>query len=101
MRRLLNKQLQSSIMLDLSTMPTDALSLRGDVFYSLVEELTSKDIEDLFRIQKISNARCFPGRKIRRQVVQYLIRSYSYKIFHMIISYDSIRSYVFLFLKIS
>jgi hypothetical protein len=59
MRSLLNKQLQSSIKLDLSIMPTDAFSLRGDAFYSLVEELTSKDIEDLFRIQKISNARCF------------------------------------------
>jgi hypothetical protein len=42
-----------------------------------------------------------PGRKIRRQVVQYLIRSYSHKIFHMIMSYDPIRSHVFLFLKIS
>jgi hypothetical protein len=59
MRHLLNKQLQSSMTLDLSIMPTDAFSLRGDAFYSLVEELTSKDIEDLFRIQKISNARCF------------------------------------------
>jgi hypothetical protein len=59
MCRLLNTQLQASMMLDLSTMPTDALSLREDAFYSLVEELTSTDIEDLFRIQKISNARCF------------------------------------------
>ena len=69
MRRLLNKQLQSSMMFDLSTMPIDAFSLRGDAFYSLVVEPTAKDIEDLFRIQNISNARCLPGRKIRRQIV--------------------------------
>ena len=55
----LNKQLHSSNTIDISIIPPDAFSLRGDAFYSLVEELTSKDIEDLLRIQKISNARCF------------------------------------------
>ena len=59
MPRVSNKQSQYSIMIDISMMPTDAFSLRGDAFYSLVEELTSKDVEDLLKIQKISNARCF------------------------------------------
>jgi len=59
MPRLLNKQLHSNNTIDLSIIPTDAFNLRGDAFYSLVEELTSKDIEDLLKIQRISNARCF------------------------------------------
>ncbi|CAF1401633.1 unnamed protein product [Adineta ricciae] len=59
MPRVSNKQSQYSITIDLSMIPTNAFSLRGDAFYSLVEELTSKDVEDLLKIQKISNARCF------------------------------------------
>ena len=59
MPRSLNGQFRSSAALDLSILPTNVFSLRGDAFYSLVEELTSDDIEELLRIQKISNPRCF------------------------------------------
>ena len=59
MSRLFNKQFRSSATFDFSGVPTNVFSLRGDAFYSLVEELTSKDMEELPRIQKISNVRCF------------------------------------------
>ena len=46
-------------MLDLSTVPVNLLSLRGDAFYALVKELTSDDAEELLKMQRISTARCF------------------------------------------
>ena len=59
MSQLNNKRSRSCATLDVAVIPENIFSLRGDAFYSLVEELTSKDIEELLRIQKISNARCF------------------------------------------
>ena len=59
MPRSLNGRFRSSTALDLSVLPTNVFSLRGDAFYSLVEELTSNDIEELLRMQKISNPHCF------------------------------------------
>ena len=58
MPRLVDKPLRSLSITDLSILPTNASFLRGDEFYALVKELTSDDIEELFRIQKVSNARC-------------------------------------------
>ncbi len=43
----------------------------------------------------------YPGRKNRHQIVQDLIRSYTYKIFCKIFSQDPAISYVFVFFKIS
>lgn len=45
--------------LDLSVVPTDVFSLRGNAFYELLERITSEDIKDLLKIQRISTARCF------------------------------------------
>ena len=39
--------------------PADVFNLRGDAFYALVKELTSDDIEELLRLQRIATARCF------------------------------------------
>lgn len=49
----------SSQLIDLSLLPTNVFDLKGDVFYTLIQELTSEDIEQLLRIQRISNARSF------------------------------------------
>jgi len=49
----------SSRLIDLSVVPTNIFNLKGDVFYTLVQELTSEDIEQLLRIQRISSARSF------------------------------------------
>ena len=43
----------------MSIVPSNLFSLRGDPFYQLVEEITSEDIKDLLKIQKISTAQCF------------------------------------------
>ena len=58
MPRPVDKPLRALSKIDLSILPTNAFCLRGDEFYALVKELTSDDIEELFRIQKVSNARC-------------------------------------------
>ena len=63
MSQLFNGRHRPSPTVDLTMLPSDILSLWGDPFYSLVEELTSNDIEDLLRIQKISTARCFLNTK--------------------------------------
>ena len=48
-----------SLALDVSILPTNILSLKGDAFYSLVRELTSEDAEELLKMQRISSVRCF------------------------------------------
>ena len=48
-----------STLLDLSVLPVNLFTLRGDAFYSLVKQLTSDDTEELLTIQRISTARCF------------------------------------------
>lgn len=37
----------------------NVFDLKSDVFYTLVQELPSEDIEQLLRIQRISSARSF------------------------------------------
>ena len=59
MPRLVDKQLRPTADLDFSVLPTNTFDLRGDEFYSFVEEITCEDVQDLLRVQKISNARCF------------------------------------------
>ena len=49
----------SSQLIDLSILPTNVFDLKGDVFYTLIQELTSEDIEQLLRMQRISSARSF------------------------------------------
>jgi hypothetical protein len=53
-----NKQHRySSQAIDLSVVPRDVFSVKSDAFYTLVRELTSEDVEDLLKIQRISTAR--------------------------------------------
>jgi hypothetical protein len=59
MPRLVDKQLRPTADLDFSVLPTNTFDLRGEEFYSFVEEITCGDVQDLLRVQKISNARCF------------------------------------------
>lgn len=49
----------SSKLVDLSVLPLNVFKMKGDAFYKLVEDLTSEDIEDLLKIQRISSARSF------------------------------------------
>ena len=49
----------SSKSIDVSILPNNVFDLKADAFYTLVRELTSEDVEDLFKIQRISSARCF------------------------------------------
>ena len=42
-------------------LPANLFALRGDAFYTLIKELTSEDVEELLKIQRISTARCFLG----------------------------------------
>ena len=53
------RSLSPSPISDLSMVPADVFNLRGDPFYALVRELTSDDIEELLRLQRIATARCF------------------------------------------
>lgn len=53
------KRKHQSLHIDLSVVPSDVFSLRGEPFYQFIEEITSEDIKDLLEIQKISTARCF------------------------------------------
>ena len=55
----LNKKRSRSVALDVSILPANILSLKGDAFYSLVRELTSEDAEELLKMQRISSVRCF------------------------------------------
>lgn len=55
----LNKKRTRSRDLDVSILPANIFSLKGDAFYSLVKELTSEDIEELLKVQRISTVRCF------------------------------------------
>ena len=58
MPRPMDKPLRSLTKIDLSFLLTNASCLRGDEFYAHIKEPTSDDIEELLRIQKVSNARC-------------------------------------------
>ena len=53
------RSLSPSPIFDLSMVPADIFNLRGDAFYALVKELTSDDVEELLRLQRIATARCF------------------------------------------
>lgn len=46
-------------LIDISILPDNVFDLKGGAFYSLVAELTSDDIEDLLKLQRISSVRCF------------------------------------------
>lgn len=55
-----NKRIKySSNLIDASILPQNTFDLKGDTFYTLVRELTSEDVEDLLKMQRISSARCF------------------------------------------
>ena len=45
--------------LDLSILPANVFALKGDSFYTVIKEVTSEDVEELLKIQRISAARCF------------------------------------------
>lgn len=45
--------------LDPSLLPMNLFSLRGDAFYELLMRITSEDIKELLKIQRISMANCF------------------------------------------
>ena len=45
--------------LDPSLLPMNLFSLRGDAFYELLVRITSEDIKELLKIQRISTANCF------------------------------------------
>lgn len=49
----------SSKSIDVSILPNNVFDLKGDAFYTLVRDLTSEDVEDLLKLQRISSARCF------------------------------------------
>ena len=48
-----------SQLIDVSILPGNIFNLKGNVFYTLVPEVTSNDIENLLKVQRISSARCF------------------------------------------
>ena len=55
-----NKRIKySSNLIDASILPQNTFDLKGDTFYTLVRELTSEDVEDLLKMQRIPSARCF------------------------------------------
>ena len=53
------KRKHQSMDIDLSIVPSNVFSLRGEPFYRFIQEITSEDIKDLLEIQRISTARCF------------------------------------------
>lgn len=60
MVQLNNKRSRSrSPALDLSILPANVFALKGDPFYTVIKEVTSEDVEELLKIQRISTARCF------------------------------------------
>ena len=53
------KRKHRSFPIDLSIVPFNVFSLRGEPFYQFIQEITSADVKDLLKIQKISTAQCF------------------------------------------
>lgn len=53
------KRKYRSFHVDLSIVPSNVFSLRGDPFYKFIQDIASEDLKDLLAIQKISTARCF------------------------------------------
>ena len=45
--------------LDPSLLPVNLFSMRADAFYELLERITSEDVKELLKIQRISTANCF------------------------------------------